>query len=53
MGLEGLVGESPSARKPGTPPLLNPRPPRFASVERWYWSLSGGGRVNLTTYPST
>ena len=35
------------------PPQALPRPPRFASVERWYWSLSGGGRVDLTTYPST
>ena len=34
-------------------PLVNPKPPRCASVERWCGSLSGGGRVDLTTHPST
>ena len=49
----GSSGKVQLLRTPRAPPLLNPRPPRFASVERWYWSLSGGGRVDLTTYPST
>ena len=39
-------------RRPPPPyPLVNPKPPRCASVERWCGSLSGGGRVDLTTYP--